>query len=73
MSVSGFAIRMGDTIAIRSVADTERGAKVNFLVAAAGVFVTGEWTDDEIDRAFILNAPQFRAVCVPVIVTEALN
>lgn len=68
---AGFAVRIGNTIAINSVAATERAAMVNFLVAVAGVMVTQGWSDDDITDAFVLSAPIYNARLIPITVTEA--
>jgi len=48
----GFAVVFGGVVAMRTVSDTERSAKVNGLVALFGVMVRNSATDAEIDAAW---------------------
>jgi hypothetical protein len=52
MIATGFAICDEHQILVRTASDTERAAKVNWLVLYGRVYVADIWTDEMIDHAF---------------------
>lgn len=66
----GFAVLMGGEISVHTVAPTERGAKVNGLVALFGMAVMDRHTDDEIGVAWDeieRRVPGVRVVSVEIV------
>jgi len=63
MRATGFAIvEKGGNILVNTVADTERAAKVNWLVAHCGVTVLHRHTDNDIERFFEVHSKRGQLV-----------
>jgi hypothetical protein len=69
MSNMGYAIETPDGIRIKTVSETERAAKINFLVVFCNLAVKNGDTEDYINHAFDGAANRFKARCVRVVVS----
>lgn len=74
---AAFAVKDATGILIKTVSDTERAAKVNWLFCYGRYMVTEAASDDQIARAFRseqLKLPAGRCLeVVPVVVSETLQ
>jgi hypothetical protein len=67
-AATAWAVMHGPRILVSTISETERAAKVNWLVVAAGILVLADWSDRKISAAF--NAHRRPGVrVVPVRVT----